>query len=190
MEGLVNLHSGIHHVGWLNNIFKVITYLGDIGLVWLFIAFILFWFKKTRKSAIVMVVSLAVGYVFNNLILKNLFDRARPFTENKEFEEFILSLKMELPDGSSFPSGHAFSSFLCATILTLFNKKMGWFTLPLALLIAFSRVYLCVHYPTDVLAGAVVGVAFAFACYYGFKFIDRKIEKIKKDKVRNKDAQN
>ena len=67
MEGLVNLHNGIHHVGWLNNIFKYITYLGDVGFVWLFIAFILFWFKRTRKSAIVMVVSLAVGYVFNNL---------------------------------------------------------------------------------------------------------------------------
>ena len=185
MEGLHYIHSTFHGIGWLNNIFKFITYLGDIGFVWLVMAFVLLFFKKTRKGAIIMIVSLAVGYVFNNLLLKLLFDRARPFTVNEEFKQFILSLKMELPDGNSFPSGHAFSSFLCAMLLCFYNKKLGFITFPLAFLISLSRIYLCVHYPTDVLAGAVIGIVFAVNMYYLSEFIIKKYKARKRQSARN-----
>jgi len=104
---------------------------------------------------------------------------------NENFKNFILSLKMELPVGTSFPSGHAFSSFLCATILTIFYKKFGVVLFILATLIAFSRVYLCVHYPTDILVGSILGVLFAILCFYVYKLILNKFEKKKRDCVRN-----
>ena len=184
MEGLITIHSTFHGAGWLNKIFKFITLLGDVGFIWFVIAFILLFFKKTRKGAIIMVVSLGVGYVFNNLLLKNLFMRDRPFAVNEEFKQFILSIGLELPEGTSFPSGHAFSSFLCATLLFLYNKKLGFITFPLAFLIALSRVYLCVHYPTDVLAGAFIGALFAVNVYFIGNFVVRKISCKKRQKAR------
>ena len=185
MEGLINIHNTFHGEMWLNNVFKLITNLGDIGFVWLVIAAVLFFFKKTRKGAIIMVVSLGVGYVFNNLLLKNIFLRDRPFVVNEEFKQFLINIGLELPEGTSFPSGHAFSSFLCATLLFLYNKKLGYLTFPLAFLIALSRVYLCVHYPTDVLAGALIGVLFSINVYYIGNFIVRKINSKKRQSARN-----
>lgn len=189
MEGLINLHNSFHNIGWLNNMVKFITHLGDVGCFWLMLAFVLFWFKKTRNCSIMIVVSLLIGYVFNNLVLKNIFNRARPFEENSVFKDFLLEIKMELPDGSSFPSGHAFSSFCCATIVFLFHKKLGILSFVVAILIALSRVYLCVHYPTDVLAGAVIGALFAIMMFYIYRLVMRKIDFIKREKVRKNDVQ-
>ena len=168
MEGLITIHRTFHGIDWLNQIFKFITMLGDIGFIWFVIAFILLFFKKTRKGAIIMIVSLGVGYIFNKLYQLS--------------EKYAIIL--ELPEGTSFPSGHAFSSFLCATLLCLYNKKLGFITFPLAFLIALSRVYLCVHYPTDVLAGALIGVLFAVNVYFIGNFIIRKINSKKRQSAR------
>ena len=189
MEGLIKLHNTFHHIDWLNSLVKIITHLGDVAFIWLLIAFVMFWFKKTRKCSIVLVVSVGLGYVLNSLILKNIINRDRPFLLNEEFKNFILSLKMELPDESSFPSGHAFSSFCAATIIFLFYKKAGIFAYVLAFLIALSRVYLCVHYPTDVLAGMVIGSLFAVLIYYVLRLIENKIRSKKAKEIRENNVQ-
>lgn len=188
MEGLIKLHNTLHHLNGLNMFARVVTILGDVGCIWLITAFILFLFKKTRRCSIALILSLAVGYVFNNLILKNIFNRMRPFVVNEEFKEFILSLGMKLPMGSSFPSGHAFSSFCSATVIFIFFKKPGIIAYAIALLIALSRIYLCVHYPTDVIAGSILGVVFAIITYYIFRLIEKKYCNSQREKVRNKDV--
>ena len=101
-----------------------------------------------------LLLSLLVG----NGILKPLVGRLRPF-EIREGIELII----KAPGGYSFPSGHTVSSVVGATVLTRANKKFGYVAIPLAVLIAFSRMYLFVHFPTDILAGAVLGFAIGFA---------------------------
>ena len=184
MEGLIAIHNRFHSIGWLNKTFKAITFLGDVGIIWLVLATVFFMFKKTRKCSLMLFMGLALGFLFNNLILKNIFNRTRPFYVNEEFKNFILSLKMELPSESSFPSGHAFSSFCSATIILINHKKIGNFAMILAFLIAISRVYLCVHYPTDVVAGAIIGALFATFVVYICKLIEIRINLYKRDKVR------
>ena len=73
MEGLIFLHNTFHHIDWLNWVARIITHLGDVAIVWLAIAFVLFWNKKTRKCSIVLICSIGAGYLFNNLALKNIF---------------------------------------------------------------------------------------------------------------------
>ena len=98
-----------------------------------------------------------------------MFTRPRPCAAFPDFPMLIARL-----DSYSFPSGHSASSFAAAVMLTLRQKKWGWAALVLAALIAFSRVFLFVHYPTDVLAGALLGTLFAFAVYTVHKM---KLEK-------------
>lgn len=184
MEGLVWVNENLHGSAAFNNFVSFFTSLGDGGYIWLIIAAVLLCFKKTRVSALVMMISLAVGAIINDTILKEIFARPRPFSVNEDFKVFIESVGYELPSGFSFPSGHTFSSFNCAVVLTLFNKKMGYFTIPLAALIGLSRIFMCVHYPTDVLAGAVCGILTALAVYALYLLVVRKIVAFKRNKVR------
>lgn len=184
MEGLVWVNENLHGNAAFNNFVSFFTSLGDGGYIWLIIAAVLLCFKKTRVSALVMMISLAVGAIINDTILKEIFARPRPFSVNEDFKVFIESVGYELPSGFSFPSGHTFSSFNCAVVLTLFNKKMGYFTIPIASLIGFSRIFMCVHYPTDVLAGAVCGILTALAVYALYLLVVRKIVAFKRNKVR------
>lgn len=184
MEGLVWVNENLHGNAAFNNFVGFFTSLGDGGYIWLIIAAVLLCFKKTRVSALVMMISLAVGAIINDTILKEIFARPRPFSVNEDFKIFIESVGYELPSGFSFPSGHTFSSFNCAVVLTLFNKKMGYFTIPLATLIGLSRIFMCVHYPTDVLAGAVCGILTALAVYALYLLVVRKIVAFKRNKVR------
>jgi len=186
MEGLVWVHNTFHQCGWLNETVKVITSLGDTAMVWIAIAVVMLFFRKTRNAAIVMLISLAIGYIVNDFVLKNIFERIRPFNENMDFKIFLESINMELPSGFSFPSGHTFSSFNCAIILMCFNKKFGYFALPLASLIALSRIYLCVHYPTDVLAGVILGAVTALLVFYAYKVVMKIIKKYKREFIRSK----
>ena len=95
-----------------------------------------------------------------NVCLKNLIARPRPCWLDSSVQLLISS-----PTDYSFPSGHTLSSAIGATVLTKANHQFGWAAIPLAAAIAFSRLYLFVHYPSDVLAGAVLGVAIGEAVY-------------------------
>lgn len=137
--------------------FKVITHLGDAGLFWIGLALILMIFKKTRKIGFVMGGALAIGFLITNVLIKPNVARARPYT----FDQAVLQVEQLLiarPSDFSFPSGHTTASFAGATAIYLNSKKFGWAALLLAALVSFSRLYLYVHFPSDVLAGMAIGV--------------------------------
>lgn len=139
----------------LNAIMKVITMFGDAGIFFIAVSAIFIIFKKTRKMGIAMAISLVFSVLITNLTLKNLVNRARPFAVDPSLLDGIL---VKLPKDPSFPSGHSSASFAAATGCFLVNKKVGIPFLVLATLVAISRLYLTVHFPTDVLVGTLVGI--------------------------------
>ncbi len=147
--------------GFLDFFMPVITYLGSGGAIWIFTSLIMLRFKKSRKSGITVLFALLIGYILSTLILKGLVSRERPFNVPGALlgaEDLLIGA----PSGRfSFPSGHALSSFSAASVLFVYDRKIGAGALILASLIAFSRLYLYVHFPSDVLCGAVLGVFFA-----------------------------
>ncbi len=146
--------------GFLDKVMPVITLLGDGGIFWIAIAVVMLIFPKTRKAGLSMGAALLMGLVVCNLIMKPAFARIRPYDyQLAEFGRHI-PLLIEAQHDFSFPSGHTIASFEGATALFLYNKKLGIPALILAFLIAFSRLYLYVHYPTDVLTSIILGIAF------------------------------
>ncbi len=138
-----------------DSVFPVLTYLGEAGAIWIIAAlFLLFW-KKTRRQGVLVLCAMAAGFLLGEILLKNTVCRERPFQTFPAYTTLLISP----PSGFSFPSGHTCSSFAAATVLFRFSKKWGIAALVLACLIAFSRIFLFVHWPTDVLAGAVLGIA-------------------------------
>lgn len=138
--------------------FPLVTHLGDAGIVWIALGLSLLIPKKTRRCGLAVLIALAVTFVVGNVVMKNLIARPRPFIVYPDIELLIAP-----PSGFSFPSGHSSSSFAAATALFCFYKKPGIAALVLAALIAFSRMYLFVHYPTDVLTGIMLGIFMALA---------------------------
>lgn len=144
--------------GIMDFIMKFITHLGDAGAIWIVIAVALLCFKKTRKAGIYLSVSLLLTALIGNVILKNIFARTRPFIAANH------PIIINPPSGFAFPSGHTSSSFAAATTIGLIYKKYTPYAFILAFLIGFSRLYLYVHYPSDVLVGAILGIGIAVIC--------------------------
>lgn len=140
-----------------------ITALGNGGLVWIIAAIVLLLLPKYRKGGMVLAIGLLAGLIIGNLTLKPLFARVRPFDLVEGIE-----LLISAPTDFSFPSGHTLSSFIGATILTMVNKKFGYVAIPLAALIAFSRLYLYVHFPSDILGAIVLALVISFVLYFIF----------------------
>lgn len=188
MEGLIFVNEHLHCSTFWNEFFKCITFLGEAGIVWIVLGIILLCFKKTRISGLVLLVSLGIGFVFNDLVLKQLFARPRPFAINPDFERFLNSISMPLPSGFSMPSGHSYVAFNACVILTCFYKKKGSVSFILGILIAVSRIFLCVHYPTDVLVGAGLGSLTAILVFCCFRCIQRKSSARKREKIRSNEV--
>ena len=144
----------------LDKVMPAITFLGDGGIIWIAIAVVMLIFPKTRKAGLSMGAALLMGLVVCNLIMKPGFARIRPY--DYQLSEFgrEIPLLIDAPHDFSFPSGHTIASFEGATVLFWYNKKLGIPALILASLIAFSRLYLYVHYPTDVLSAIILGIGF------------------------------
>lgn len=141
----------------LNPFFIFITNLGNAGAIWIVISVLLLIPKKTRKAGVLSIMALIGSVLVNNLILKNLVGRTRPY-------EILTNLQLLVNTANdfSFPSGHTGSSFAAACILYKeLSKKYGIPAMILASLIGFSRLYVGIHYPSDVLAGAVIGIFIA-----------------------------
>lgn len=147
---------------WLNVFMVIMTRLGDMGMIWLIIDVVLVLYPNTRKAGIFALIALVFTVFINDLILKNLIARSRPF----DVIDGLVCL-IDKPSSYSFPSGHAASSFAVAMILFLYlPKNEGFIALVLAFLIAFSRMYIGVHYGSDVFGGALLGSMIAFVIYY------------------------
>ena len=146
---------------FLDKIMVFITRLGDAGIIWILLSIVLLLIPKTRKSGAVMVAALVVDVLLCNIVLKNLVARTRPYDVNTGVHLLVAKLH-----DYSFPSGHTAASFASVTTLYLAGEKKLWkFALVLACLIAISRLYLYVHYPTDVLGGILFGVISGYLGY-------------------------
>lgn len=135
-------------------IFTGITHLGDGGIFWIILTVVLLCFKKTRRAGVYSACALIGSLIVNNMILKNLVNRTRPY-------EVVEGLRcmVGLAHDASFPSGHTGASFASSVAMSRqLPRKWAVFFLVLAGLIAFSRLYVGIHYPTDVLGGLCTGI--------------------------------
>ena len=146
---------------FLDKVMPLITVLGDGGAFWIACAVLMMLLKKYRKAGFSAALALIFGLLICNLYLKPTVARIRPY----DFQEqmgVIINLLIEKEHSLSFPSGHTIASFEAATAILLRHKKLGIAAMVLAILIAFSRMYLYVHYPTDVIASVFLGIGLAF----------------------------
>ena len=151
-----NLQSGI-----MDKVMPIVTVFGDGGIFWIAWSVLLLLFPKTRKTGLGMAIAMMMGLIICNMILKPVVGRIRPY----DFQEqmgVLINLLIEKEHSLSFPSGHTIASFEAATAILLRHKKLGIAAMILAILIAFSRMYLYVHYPTDVIASVFLGIGLAF----------------------------
>ena len=139
---------------FLDWLMPIITFLGNSGLIWIILGCCLLITKKYRKTGVFILVGLLMSLLIGNLWLKNLIARPRSCWQIDSWSALIA-----MPKDFSFPSGHTYASFIAVTILMFENRKLAIPAFVLALLIAFSRLYLYVHFPSDILGGIIMGVA-------------------------------
>lgn len=162
-----------HRFPLANAVMPIITNLGSGGAIWLLLSLLLLLFckKHGKRTAALTVIALAFSYLLCQELIKDWAARPRPFTTL----EGIVTLVPPEPS-YSFPSGHTATSFACAWVLTKLCPKRGWLSLFLAAAIGFSRIYVGVHYPSDVLFGALFGI-------FCGEFVLRAADKIKKTRI-------
>ncbi|WP_244833490.1 phosphatase PAP2 family protein [Clostridium sp. BJN0001] len=160
----------------LTPIFTTMTSLGNGGLIWITISIILLLRRKTRRIGIICLLALVFCVIINNEIIKNIVKRPRPFNTLEDIRILIPK-----PDQFSFPSGHSSISFAVASVLyRKLPKKYGIIIIVVAFLIAFSRIYVGVHYPTDVIFGALSGIILGYLAEFTEKKINNLLIRRKK----------
>ncbi len=189
-----------------DGIWTFITHLGDDGVLWIILGIALLIPKKTRKWGVCLFLGLAVSTLLNNIILKDIIARPRPFWEpgtgrmvdgvfqawKGEFTwpegmDYVFPNLIEKSNSWSFPSGHTATSVGAAfAYMLIANKKSGIPVFIVSLLIGISRAYVRIHYPTDVIAGIIVGIISGVIAYVIFKkliepkvipFVEKKLNK-------------
>lgn len=165
----IQLHLQCAFLDWL---MPKITVLGNGGVIWIIIAVVLVCHRKTRCIGLTMGTGMLCGLVLGNGILKNLVQRDRPCWIRS------VELLIAMPEDYSFPLGHTLSSFIAATVLFQYNRKAGIAAYALAISIAFSRIYLYVHFPSDVLFAVAFGILIGILVNHAGKKDDAKNAKI------------
>ena len=170
LDMIQNLRTPIGDV-----VVPLITRLGDAGIIWIILTVLLLIIPKTRKTGVIMLAALLADVLLCNVVIKNLVARTRPY-------EVVDGLKLLIEKQSdySFPSGHTGSSFASAIVLWKeLPGKYGVMALIVAVLIAYSRLYVGVHYPSDVLAGVVIGTVLALVSVWLVKKIQGQKKLVK-----------
>ena len=152
--------TGYFHSGLLDAVMPKISFLGNGGWIWILASLLFMIRKQDRRTGIAIASALIFSLITANILLKPLVARPRPFIVNA-----AVRLLIAAPKEFSFPSGHAQSSFAAASAIFFNKRKIGIVALILAALISFSRLYLYLHYPSDVLAGAAIGFVLGGLAY-------------------------
>lgn len=177
LEILNRVHEVFHDITWLNYAMKYISMLAAHGEISIACCAILLIFKRTRRCGLAMAVALVVDFVVVNLILKNAVGRERPWTHEELgwAEDFYAQYGIELSRDYCFPSGHTAITFCAAAVLVIFYRAKAIPAVFVALLIGFSRIYLCEHYVSDVAAGIIIGSLCGVAGYYIYRAVERAV---------------
>lgn len=142
-----------HRIGALDGVMWTLSLVGRGGLVWIGIAVVLIALRRLdRLAALPLVAALLLAMLVTDHLIKPIVGRPRPFVSTPQ-----VAVIGDPPGGSSFPSGHAANAFAGACVLSLVAAEPVVLWWALAFAIAYSRVYLGVHYPLDVTAGAIIG---------------------------------
>ena len=149
---------------WLDLICAFLSWAFELGIPWLVLGAVLFCFKKTRAAGAILVCAVVLTFFFNELAVKNAINRERPCTIDPTIE-----LIVKKPTSYSFPSGHTASCFAAAGTLLFTYKRLGIPLIIFSAFMGFSRMYLFVHFPTDVLAGAALGLLMAWVTVLIFR---------------------
>jgi undecaprenyl-diphosphatase len=155
--------QGIHNP-FLDAVMTVLSNIGNAGIFWILLGVVFLIPKRYRRTGVQMLLSIAVTFVLGNLIIKNIAMRARPCQIDT-----TVALLVHMPLDYSFPSGHAMNGFTASVALLRNDRRLGIPAVVLAALIAFSRLYNFVHFPTDVLFGAAFGTVVALLVCAGFR---------------------
>ncbi len=148
----------------LDRVMVFLSALGNAGILWISLSLILCIPRTYRKTGLQMLVTIVISFILANLILKKLAARERPCWIDSQ-----VALLVAVPTDYSFPSGHTVNGFAASVALFCNDKRLGIPAVILASLIAFSRLYLFVHFPTDVLAGILIGGGCALVVHMGFQ---------------------
>ncbi len=168
----------------LTAIMVVITTLGDAGIIFILLGIVLLLTKKYRKAGFAILVALVVMLVCNDLILKELFARTRPFNLDETVYAWwheiykYPNFNIDKPSSFSFPSGHTSSAFAAALALLWYDRKLGIPTTIFAALMGFSRIYVEVHYCTDVIGAIIVSAVYALIAILLVNLIYPKLEPV------------
>lgn len=155
---------------FLDSVMVALSFLGDGGLIWIVAIVAMLISKKYRRAGIAAAISLLLCYLLGSYVIKPIVGRIRPCNAYP-----LLELLIERPEDFSFPSMHTATAFSVAIIILCANKKLGIPAVILSVFVALSRVYLHVHYTTDIIAGAVFGTVFAL--FFCWLFLKRKWSK-------------
>ena len=155
------VHRLYDAAGWFFSPFlELISLMGKGGIFLILLSFCLMFFKKTRRFGTAMLLGVAIGALFTNLFIKVVIARPRPYAdENGFFYPLWQLMGSHTESDKSFPSGHTTAAFATMTPVFLLGKKrVSWTALLFGFLMGLSRIYLVVHYPSDILGGLIVGV--------------------------------
>lgn len=146
--------------GFFTPFFEFISFLGKDGIILIILSLVLSMFKRTRKYGTAMLIALTIGAILTNCCLKVLIARPRPYADTESvYYKLWLLVGQNMESDKSFPSGHTTAAFASMTALFLTgNRKYSWTAFIFAVLMGVARIYLVVHFPSDVLAGIIVGV--------------------------------
>ncbi len=163
--------------GFFTPFFKLISLLGKGGIFLIILSICLMLYKKTRRYGTAMAFGLAIGFIIANLFLKVVIARPRPYADEASyFYPLWDMLGRAMESDKSFPSGHTNAAFAaCVPVFLLGNKKYSWTALLFGVLMGISRIYLVVHFPSDVVGGLLTGT---LAGYLGTMVAMRSVPKI------------
>lgn len=164
----MHLIQGLHS-DWLDPVMIFFSTIGEAGICWIVLSIVLVLIPRTRKCGLTMMAAMALTYLLGNLFLKNVIARPRPCAVDRS-----VRLLIPFPDEYSFPSGHTSNGFSAAMVFFAYFHRTGVAAIAVAAVIAFSRMYLFVHYPTDILGGILLGTLDACIVLWGVRSWEKR----------------